>query len=59
MTTKARLVKRKVPKHIAPKGFVYDLKVGKEVRARAIGKTIGMGYVKAINKEIKTNDKEK
>lgn len=49
---KARLVKRKVSKSIAPEGYVYDLKVGKTVRTRAIGYKIGMKYVKKLNKKI-------
>ncbi len=49
MTKKARLVKRRVPKHIDPKGYVWDLKVGKTIRSRAIGYQLGLSYVKKIN----------
>lgn len=49
MVARARLHKRRVPKYVAPKGYVYDLYVGRNVRTRAIGYKIGRKFVKKLN----------
>jgi hypothetical protein len=54
---RAKLVKRKVAKYIAPEGFVYDLKVGGRIRTRSIGYKLGKSFVRKINKSIIEHEK--